>query len=772
MQHDLYLAHSANKAGIPEALREHLTLVAKRAAEYASIFDAGKVAHAAGILHDIGKYGSLFQQRLKGLEKGIDHWSPGAWISLNRTGYDPCSKAAIAFCVAGHHTGLPELSLLRKIGSPQTDQCDGLPLRWSENDPSSLLSRMTEDALQLPQICPLGQGPYKWDDKEKIANMLDVRMLFSALVDADFIETEAHFQCDQAGNKGYRMPGPVLEANSAYQALRRYIEKISARTRCSDKVRRVRDSLLESCLDSAYERPGLFTATAPTGSGKTLSLLAFALRHALIHGLRRIVVVIPYLTLIEQTASLYREVFKDILADEQMYVLEDHSLAGSSTPPPETQEECQAHLDHSSPSRDLLAQNWDAPIVITTSVQLLESLFAHRPSACRKLHRLAKSILLFDEVQTLSVPLTVPTLAALSHLAFNYGSTVIFSTATQPAFSHLDEKVRRFCAQGWNPKEIVKDKMHLFHALRRNAMHFLNATSAEVSWEKLSEKIAQLSQVLCIVNLKKHAKCLYELVSARISDGVFHLSTNMCPKHRQDVLKSVRERLESNQPCRLISTQCVEAGVDVDFPYVFRAWGPLEAMAQAAGRCNRNGLRKEGHVYVFMPVEEEYPDQSYQRAAAVARIVLADKLSSGNIPLDDISLVERYYQELYNLSESGKKDLLEAVARWDFPSVAKYYRLIPKETVNILVPYDQNLFDDLRHRARRRGLSRSWILAAQHHSIGLFKPARDSPIIPYLEPLMLADNTRSEDWFIYLETGHYSMEMGLIPPHSDDCLIA
>ncbi len=726
------------------------------------------------MLHDIGKYGCRFQKRLLGTEKGIDHWTPGAWIALHQTDYDRWVKAAIAFCVAGHHTGLLSLSELQQTamrGSPAA--ADSL-LKWSEDDPEKLLDRLTQDGLGLPRPESLMNQPWEGDVNKIMASMLDVRMLFSTLVDADFIETEAHFQGDATEKRRYRSAGPALHAEAAFEALMRYIERVRKQSSCAQNVRKVREDLLESCVNTASSEPGLFTLTAPTGAGKTLSLLAFALKHAAIHGLRRVVVVIPYLTIIEQTAAVYREVFRDasICTDVRRYLLEDHSLVGTREAEDASGEESSDISPDVSRRRALLAENWDAPIIITTNVQFLESLFSNRPSACRKLHRLAKSVVLLDEAQTLPVELAIPSLAALSHLAHRYGSSVVFSTATQPAFTHLDTEVRRHSPKGWRPREINKNSQQSFHILRRHKVLPLGNLDAKVSWEEVADEIVRRSQVLCIVNLKKHARRLYELVSEKTQDGLFHLSTNMCPEHRRAVLKTAAGRLAANEPCRLISTQCVEAGVDVDFPCVLRAWGPLDAMAQAAGRCNRHGIQDDGNVLVFMPCDEEYPDRSYQQAAAVARVILADKLSQDTLPIHDLAIIASYYRELYDLTNLEKKELEDAIRRWDFPKAAQYYRLIPQHTINVVVPYRIGAFDSLRTRADRDGLTREWILAARPHSIGLFKPKSDSPVVHYLEPVRIGYKGRAEDWFIYINDQHYSAALGLIPPEGEDCLIA
>jgi len=400
---------------------------------------------------------------------------------------------------------------------------------------------------------------------------------------------------------------------------------------------------MEACLAAGEMEPGLFTLTAPTGSGKTLSTLAFALRHARRHGLRRIVIVLPFLSIIDQTVRVYREALAEIAAGDR-YLLEHHSLA---------LEQVEGE-DNAARLRGMLAENWDAPVVITTSVQLLESLFSNSPSACRKLHRLARSVVVFDEVQTLPLKIVLPTLAALSSLAGRYGTTVVFSTATQPAFMHLDKKVQGFCAAGWHPREIVPQELRLFERLQRVRVSW-PGDGERLAWDELAARFRELDQALCIVNLKKHAREVFAVLSSRHEGQAFHLSTAMCPKHRAAVLAAVRERLENGKPCFLVATQCVEAGVDLDFSSVFRALGPLDSIAQAAGRCNRNGKLASGDLHVFVPQDAGYPPGPYRQAAELTAVMLR----GGKEPsIDDPADFERYFRSLYQIAKLEDEDLL------------------------------------------------------------------------------------------------------------------
>ena len=585
---DLY-AHSRNKAGIKHHLSDHLSSVSKLAGELLADTPLADEAVLAGLLHDLGKYGDLFQARLKGEEKGIDHWSFGAWSAISEY-----KAIAAALAIEGHHIGLQHLSKnhLSGINPKQLEMNHPLQLRLSETNLDVIKSRLLTDGI-TPSIKNTLLGN---ELNSTVSTMLDIRMVFSCLVDADFLDTEAHFNGTSEG-KQYRQPGPELEAERALKLLLEHIKEVRSRTQAAQKVTEVRSSLFNNCLNAADSATGLFTLTAPTGSGKTLAMLVFALKHAIERRLRRIIIVLPYLSIIEQTASIYRNIFESQFG--QHYIVEHHSLADVGLEKTKSDSEGQSgELETAERQRRLLAENWDAPIIVTTSVQMLESLFSNRPSSCRKLHRLTRSVILFDEVQTLPASLAVPTLAALSHLVYGYGSTVVFSTATQPAFEHLNETVKSHSTTGWQPNKIISEPQPLFNNMKRTHVSWGNPDEG-IGWDDLADCLKGYGQALCIVNIKRHAKVLWEKVGER----AFHLSTNLCPTHRRVVLDTVYKRLLNKEPVHLIATQCIEAGVDVDFPVVYRAYAPLEAIIQAAGRCNREGRQEKfGQVHVFQPL--------------------------------------------------------------------------------------------------------------------------------------------------------------------------
>ena len=751
-----------------EPVIEHLKLVAERSAAFGGAFGSEEECRLAGLLHDLGKYGKLFQLRIRGQEKRIDHWSLGAWAAFTKA---KANGFASAFAIQGHHLGLQRASLdaMRALNPPRLQGPNGHPLglRLSAPDEGEVLAALADDGCVVPELWTTGYDQCAMtEEKHAAAAMLDLRMLFSTLVDADFLETEAFMDSDMPGTRRYRAsPLPLNEA-TALAALNRHLASLRKKSTASPDVLAVRDDLLCACESVAAQGPGLFSLTAPTGSGKTLAMLAFALRHAAKNSLRRIIVVIPYLTIIEQTAKEYRGIFKGVIPEGELerYILEHHSLSATrlmedgGNDDPDEQEESRVRVR-------LAAQNWDAPIIITTSVQMLESLFSNRPSACRKLHRLAQSVILFDEVQTLPLGLAVPTLATLSRLSERYGSTVVFATATQPAFGHLDSHVSRFCLGGWKPEEMAKDHPRMFRKLKRTRVQWPDNLDNGIAWADLVQSMTAERQFLCIVNLKRHAVELMQSIGLQGEDGRFHLSTNMCPAHREKVLHDVRKCLTGGTPCRLISTQCVEAGVDVDFPAVYRAFGPLDSIAQAAGRCNRNGTMAEGVVHVFLPEDERYPGGEYQRAAQVTKHMLRECAGTG-LDINKPEVFQEYFKRLYDLAqpEGQRPELTEAILSQNFAETAKHYRIVEKDAVNLLVPFEKDTFEGLAQAARNEGFTRNWVQLARPYAVGVFRPQTDSVLFACMEPIRIGRGRNAsnvEDWFIY--RGKYDQTLGLTP---------
>lgn len=759
-----YFAHSANKHGDWHRLKDHLRSVGDLASDFLDGLKGKEEARLAGLLHDLGKYGDRFQNRLHGKDRGLDHWSQGAWLSLKK-----CDAVGAALAIQGHHIGLQHLQkvALRRLDPEKFASDDQTGIQLSEKNLGELESRLAEDGLTVPQ---LDQTILGLNMGGGFGRMLDVRMLFSALVDADFLDTEAHFESD-ANGKRFRDPGATLRADQALSKLHDFIDRLRRQNRAEKMVLEVRRELREHCSNAAAEATGLFTLTAPTGSGKTLAMLDFALRHARKHNLRRVVTVLPYLSIIGQTASTYRSVFEEMFGPT--YVLEDHSLSGMG------KEQSRGDSEGKEGKQDrqirLLAENWDAPLIVTTSVQMLESLMSNRSSRCRKLHRLARSVILLDEVQTLPAPLVVSTLATLSHLAREYGSTVVFATATQPAFSHFHKDVSCHSSGGWQPREIVPEASKLFKKTQRTKVQWEDPDQS-VTWDKLAQRLHDHRQVLCIVNLKRHAKALWKALEQKAMLTMpLHLSTNLCPAHRLHVIDTVKERLNNQQPVHLIATQCVEAGVDIDFPVVYRSYAPLDAIIQAAGRCNREGnLEGLGNMTVFCPPDEAYPPGGYEQATCVTKMLY--RQSRDAVDLDDPDCVAKYYKELYDIGKPAKSKEAQKLDQFatagSFPDIAQDYRLIKQNAINVVVPYSEQRieFDSLKDEAERKGLTADWIRRARQLTVSLYRPKDDDTIWDALISVQQVHGVRkkhyTQEWFVYAVEEHYHHNLGLVPPDS------
>lgn len=541
-----------------QRLDNHLSEVARLASQFAQGIGSADWTWNLGLLHDIGKTADKFQAYLR-RENHVDdveydhvgpgkvnHSSAGAALAEKRHGL---LGRALAYVVAGHHAGLPDYYT--------TDGGRGV-----------LTERLLEGGTDLESIrAAVGELHSALLPLSKFPSYVKqnnfhcwVRMIFSCLVDADFLDTEAFMQPERAW--------PRVESASLSElkeALDRHMAKLAAS--CDDTpVNRARAEILAACRVAARSKPGLFCLTVPTGGGKTLAAMSFALDHAALHGKKRVIYVIPYTSIIEQTAAILAE----ILGSEN--IVEHHS---NLAPEKETLR------------NQLASENWDAPVVVTTNVQFFESLYAARPSRCRKLHNLVNSVVILDEAQLVPPNLLAPCVAAINELTLNYGVTLVLSTATQPALPSLAP-----------PTEIVPPDLDLYGRLRRTEIEIPDDLNARIGWVDLAAGLMEHQQVLCIVNTRRDCYDLYRAMP----EGTIHLSASMCGEHRSKVINSIKKRLKDGAPTRVVSTQLVEAGVDIDFPVVYRALAGLDSIAQAAGRCNREGkLEQAGRVVVFVP---------------------------------------------------------------------------------------------------------------------------------------------------------------------------
>lgn len=430
-------------------------------------------------------------------------------------------------------------------------------------------------------------------------------MLFSALVDADFLDTEAYYD----GLRDHRA------ARSRYPGLRQLREQLNQHlealgSRSRGPINELRAEILSHARGRATDAPGSFSLTVPTGGGKTLASLAFALDHAVHHGLARIIYQIPYMSIVEQTATVFREALQSEHGGDADFVVEHHS----------TFDEDRVGSREGREKLRLAMQNWDAPIIVTTAVQFFDSLFANRPSNCRKLHNIARSVIILDEAQTLPLQYLRPCVAALDELARNWRASVVLCTATQPQLSKSDQLPEGF----EELRELAPEPTRLYEAFKRTRI----VQQGFLSDSELAKRLAGSPRVLCIVNTRRHARELYETLQDL--PGTFHLSTLMCAHHRRDQLGSVRDSLKSGATVRLIATSLVEAGVDLDFPVVWRAEAGLESIIQAAGRCNREGKAETADVFVFNSASEEHqPPPEVGQFADAARSVMRRHPGSG-----------------------------------------------------------------------------------------------------------------------------------------------
>ena len=664
-------AHSIgpNKADW-QPLRDHLSGVAHLSAQFAGRFGSGTWGQAAGLLHDLGKYSAAFQQRLDGATTPVDHSTAGAREAVRL--YGKARGLALAYAISGHHTGLPdhgslgdESALAYRLDRKQIPRYDNF----------------RQDDLSFPSESELFLGLTPSPGNAYFSVQLFIRMLYSCLVDADFLDTENFMDPRRAALRTGYPAMPMLR-----ERLAQYIDAKFDGV-LDTPVNRRRATILQACETQADQPPGLFTLTVPTGGGKTLSSLSFALRHAARHGLDRVVYAIPFTSIIEQNAGVFREA----LGDEA--VIEHHSNVQRPRDGRDDQGD-------EIPRSILASENWDAPLVVTTNVQFFESLFANRSSRCRKLHNLARSVIVLDEAQMVPTEVLEPALSALWELIANYGSTVVLCTATQPA-------LQRFLPPQLHPLEVAPDPSELFTALRRVEVKRLG----EVGDEDLAQHLLLHRQVLCIVNTRSHARELFDLVKAGGGEGVFHLSARMCPRHRSQVLSKVREALHADAPCRLVSTQLIEAGVDIDFPVVYRSETGLDQLAQAAGRCNREGRLDRGDVFEFRPTGRPLRGW-FQRTAAVAEMALRD----GSDPLAP-ETIERYFTTLYDIEGAGldARHIMQLIAeggkslQFQFAEMARQFRLVDDDMVPVVVPWDDDgarLCDTLRftpsYEVRRR----------------------------------------------------------------------
>ncbi len=684
------IAHTSNAAGVVHDLGQHLNEVGRFAEEFGNAFGSGGFARAAGLWHDLGKNSAAFQAKLASAGDGhsaettgkdrVDHSTAGAIHAQKEFG--PLGLP-VAFAIAGHHAGL----------------ADRVDLEARLKEKAGLLGLALEPADKVvpgagkPTPPPfLTPEPGVTADEQKRRYEFWIRMLFSCLVDADFLDTEKHFEGGELDSK----KRSIHRGNFAsIEKLKAKLEEILSKFGVPvGRVNEIRAQVLADCREKGRSAPqGVFTLTAPTGAGKTLAGMTFALEQAVKHGLDRVIVVLPYTSIIDQNAQAYRDVFG---SDN---VIEHHS---SLDPVKETDR------------IRLACENWDAPIIITTSVQFLESLLANKPSRCRKLHNVANSVVIFDEVQTLPIPHLLPIVDVLKELVRAYRVTLVLSTATQPALQHRRSGLSQVFPGFGAMTEIVSDVDATFSALKRVTIRFPADLKTPTPWTELATQVAVEPRVLVVTHQRKDARVLAELVP----DAV-HLSALMCPAHRLKVIVQIRSALarDATACVRVVATQLVEAGVDFSFPVVYRALGGFDSIAQAAGRCNRNGeLSGLGTVRIFV-AESDPPMGSPRDGLEVAKLMLTAEPQID--PLDPRTF-DPYFRRLYfgrQLDEKGIQSLRSGLR---FKTVAEEFVIIDDAATPVVVPYlaATHCLETLR----KYGPNRDRLRSLQPFTVSLYKP--------------------------------------------------
>ena len=653
-----YYAHSGNKVDKSDwqLLSDHLSKVAAMAANNSRYFDAESLCSIAGLLHDLGKYTKEFAMRLEGGAR-VDHATAGAKLAVDKWGQ---LGKLIAYIVAGHHAGLAN-------GVDQGKNRSTLQARLKKIIPE--LDAIWFDEIPLPE--QLSFPALKVEKNfEGFQVMFLIRMMFSCLVDADFIDTE-RFYLTLDGKSQKR--GSTKSLEPLQFEINQYLNRLTGNVSAAmpNSVNAIRQNILRFARQQAKLNPGLFSLTVPTGGGKTLTSMAFALDHAIEHQLRRVIYVIPFTSIIEQNANVFRNVFKNLGDD---VVLEHHSSFDDDS---------FKGRDESKDKLRLAMENWDSPVVITTAVQFFESLFADRTSKCRKLHNISGSIIILDEAQMLPIKLLRPTMAAIDELARNYNCSIVLCTATQPALLQSDEFHNGFK----DVKEIAPDPARLYQLLDRVTVKHAGVLTDD----ELVEELINSHQILIIVNNRRHARALFEQVGSK--DGCYHLTTLMCAQHRRVVLDEIRDKLRLGESCKVISTSLIEAGVDVDFPKVMRAETGLDSIAQAAGRCNREGkgLKAESEVLIFSSPAWKAPPELDQYAASMRHVI-----RKYNDDLLSPESIKAYFQDVYwrKGEELDAKRILKTCQdhqpRLTFPfqSIARDYRIIESVMRPIIIAYD------------------------------------------------------------------------------------
>jgi CRISPR-associated endonuclease/helicase Cas3 len=665
-----------------QSLNDHLMNVSKYTEKNAKSFQAAEVGKLLGLLHDFGKYQDDFQARVRGLNLKVDHSTQGAITLIEKYGE---IGRLYGMIISGHHTGLKDTGAYNSLSddsySSKINNFKGQKINY-------------RDFMNLPDSINHKRIDAN-NETKSFAFATYIKMLFSSLVDADWTDTEEYVNDVKRNCIEY-------DLENLYDLLKKNIPNNDGSI-----LNNIREEILLRCINEAKNDQGLYTLTVPTGGGKTISSLAFALEHAIKHKLKRIIYVIPYTSIIEQNAK----VISTILG--RQYVLEHHSNYENS------------RIDDQDTSFDEIeinwrlkwaSENWDMPIILTTNVQFFESFFSNIPSRVRKLHNISESVVIFDEAQMLPRDLLSPSMYAISELIKNYKVTAVLCSATQPAIS-------KYKYQSINIKEIINDPKGLYMKLKRVKYNFVGAKNDNEIMELLKEN----DKALCIVNTRRHAHAIYELVCNYEDYSVYHLSTLMYPKHRREVINKIKEKLKTDKKLIVISTSLIEAGVDIDFPVVFKSIAGIDSIIQAGGRANREGKLKSGKVFVF-----ESNSENGKTPSSIEPLVSITKEVISTLKEDAFELVgiQKYFEILYNgTSRSSTVDLknilqefkLEKdVFTFNFETVANKYKIINENTVSIIVN-DTDRSNEIIKKLRKNEVNMELIRELQQFSISIYE---------------------------------------------------
>ena len=637
-----FFAHSENNQGEKHLLKNHLLETALSIKSFALSENLRELFYLAGLLHDVGKFQDGFQEYLEKGKPKTPHAAIGAYIA-----HDMFKKyLPLPFVIKGHHAGLPD----------KQDLVDDIKFYEDYSDLVNILKNRFNQTI----------GNIDAKRKIELTNSLELecltRLLFSSLTDSDWLDTEKHFSKDKFETR----KSQTLDYDNLLDSLKKEFAKLPIK----GKINELRTQAREEAAILASESTGFFSLQLPTGLGKTLTSVYWAILHAKKNKLKRIIIVLPYINIIDQTAVILKNVFgeENVIEHHSGIIDDDINYADESS-------------DNRPESYKRLAcENWDAPIIVTTSIQFFESLFSNKSFKCRKNHNIFESVVIFDEIQTLPKHLAEPTIVMLRNVATFKKTSFLFCTATMPAFAKRDDfdGIEAITPLIKNPKIYFDETQRVQYKL----LNELKPTTLEIVAENI---LKEHESYLVIVNTKAVAKELFQkILIGENTKQCYHLSTAMCPDHRKKTISHIIASLKNDRRIAVISTQLVEAGVDFDFPTVYRAMAPLDAVIQAAGRCNRNDKLQgmKGNVVLFKLEKQKMPDATYSACADITEVSIKDDIDT----LYELDSFERYYKTVISLLvDADKYKINEERKNFNFKTVSQQYKIIDEATVPLFI---------------------------------------------------------------------------------------